>query len=262
MRHSAFALFLLFALNSYSTAQSGTLDSILASGILRVCIWPDYFGVSYRDPQTRQLQGIDIDLAHGLANELGVAIKFVDSSFAQLTADLSSKRCDIAMFGIGITAARREKLRFTRPYLVSDIYAVTSKSNRRIKRWADIDRPGNIVAVVKGAIQEQVMRKSLKQATLKILDTPQAREQEVQSGRADVFMTDYPFSQRLLQTSDWARLVHPAGTVHLTPYAWAMRLEDDDWADHADQYLQKIQGNGVLKRAAERHGLFPIAVFD
>jgi cyclohexadienyl dehydratase len=59
---------------------------------------------------------------------------------------------------------------------------------------------------------------------LLVLDTPFAREQEVQAGRADVFMTDYPYSQRFLANADWARLVSsPPGVYHVTPYAYASR---------------------------------------
>mgnify|MGYP000051735825 CR=1 FL=1 len=44
-----------------SFARNGVLEQIAATKTLRVCVWPDYFGISYRDPKTRQLTGIDID---------------------------------------------------------------------------------------------------------------------------------------------------------------------------------------------------------
>ena len=47
-------------------------------------------------------------------------------------------------------------------------------------------------------------------------------EREEGAGRADVFMTDYPFSRRMLALTDWARLLPPPATYHLTPYAWAV----------------------------------------
>ena len=127
-------------------ASAGHLDTIQTSRELRVCIWPDYYGISYRNPKTRQLSGVDIDMAQGLGRDLGVAVRFVDSSFASLIPDIEQNRCDIAMFAIGINPARSEKLRFTRPHLISDIYAITTKSNRRIQRWEDIDKPGMVVA--------------------------------------------------------------------------------------------------------------------
>ena len=243
-------------------AESSTLDRVIAKKVVRVCFWPDYFGISYRDPKTRQLSGIDVDMAKGLGRDLGVNVEFVDSSFARLIDDVTQDRCDIAMFAIGITPERQEKLRFTRPHMASDIYAITTKSNRRIRRWEDIDQTGSVVAVAKGTLHEPVMKEKLRAATLKVLDTPHAREQEVESGRADVFMTDFPFSQRMLRTTDWARLVKPDSVYHMTPYAWAMRPDDDRWHARVEQFLVKAKRTGELKASAERHGLLPIAVFD
>jgi ABC-type amino acid transport substrate-binding protein len=91
----------------------GRLAQVLAAREVRVCIWPDYFGITFRNPKTLALSGIDIDLARQFARDLDVAVQFVDSSFARLVGDLVQERCDVAMFGIGITPARQQRLRFT-----------------------------------------------------------------------------------------------------------------------------------------------------
>ncbi|EKE17822.1 MAG: hypothetical protein ACD_10C00258G0002 [uncultured bacterium] len=234
------------------------LERIVSAGVVRVCIWPDYYGISYRNPKTQQLSGIDIDMAGELGKDLGVAVEFVDSSFARLIADVTEDRCDVAMFAIGITPTRAAKLRFTTPHLISDIYAVTTLTNRRIKSWADIDRPGSVVAVAKGTLHESVMKEKLNSAQLLLLATPFAREQEVQSGRADVFMTDYPYSQRFLAKSDWARLVSPPSTYHLTPYAYAIKPDDDVWHARLERFVSAIKKEGRLLASAKRHQLAPI----
>jgi ABC-type amino acid transport substrate-binding protein len=241
--------------------QPGTgsrLARIQAVQQLRVCIWPDYYGITYRNTKTNQLSGVDIDMAHALGNDLGASVMFVDSSFAKLTDDVTQDRCDVAMFAVGITPARQEKLRFTPPHLVSDIYAVVSKANRRIQRWDDIDKPGVVVAVAKGTLHEPVMRDKLKAAQLLVLDTPFAREQEVQSGRADVFMTDFPYSQRFLAKADWARLLAPPGQYHITPYAYALAPGDDTWHTRLTRFVADIKRDGRLMAAARAHQLDPI----
>lgn len=234
------------------------LAQIQAAKAVRVCIWPDYYSITYRNPKTQVLSGIDIDLANELGKDLGVAVRFVDSSFANLIDDLIQDRCDVAMFAIGITPGRAEKLRFTQPHLASDIYAVASKTNRRIKDWADIDKPESVVAVAKGTLHEQVMRDKLKAAQLLVLDTPFAREQEVQSGRADVFMTDFPYSQRFLVNAEWARLVSPPGVYHITPYAYAVKPGDDAWLARLNGFVSAIKKDGRLMAAAKRNRLEPV----
>jgi ABC-type amino acid transport substrate-binding protein len=244
-----------------SVAQTGAtshLDTVSTAKQVRVCIWPDYFGITYRNPRTQQLTGIDIDMAIELGKDLGVAVEFIDSSFAKLVDDVTQDRCDVAMFAIGITRERATKLRFTAPHLASDIYAITTQTNRRIKGWDDIDKPGAVVAVAKGTLHEGVMKDKLKAARLLVLDTPFAREHEVQSGRADVFMTDYPYSQRFLANADWARLLSPPGTYHLTPYAYAVRPADDRWHARLERFVSDAKSDGRLLAAAKRHKLDPI----
>ena len=246
------------AVMAWPVQAADRMATMAQAGEVRVCIWPDYYGISYRNRKTLALQGIDIDLARELGKDLGLSTRFVDSSFATLIDDVLGERCDMAMFAIGITAARAEKLRFTTPHLQSDMYAITTRSNRRIQTWADIDQPGVVVAVAKGTYHEPVMRARLKAANLLVVDTPQAREQEVESGRADVFMTDYPFSRRMLDNVDWARLVTPPGTFHLTPYAWAMKPGDDAWYRRVEAFVAAIKQDGRVLAAAKKHQLEPV----
>ncbi|WP_342131021.1 ABC transporter substrate-binding protein [Hydrogenophaga sp. OTU3427] len=261
-------LLLLCALGTVQLSAAQTppaanrLERVLAAKKVRVCIWPDYYGVSLRSPRTQQLAGVDADLAQELGRDLGVAVEYVDSSFAKLVSDVTGDRCDLAMFAVGVTPQRAEKLMFTRPTLASDIYAITTRSNRRIKTWDDIDKPGVVVAVMKGTLHEPVMRARLKAATLLVLDTPMAREQEVESGRADVFMTDFPYSRRMLETTDWARLVAPTSSYHMTDYAYAVAPGDEKWLGRVEQFVRDIKRDGRLLRAASRYKLESIAVLN
>ena len=135
---------------------------------------------------------------------------------------------------------------------------IATRTNRRIKDWNDIDTPGSVVAVARGTLHETVMKDKLRNAQLLILDTPFAREQEVQAGRADVFMTDYPYSQRFLAGNDWARLITPPGTYHITPYGYATAKGDDAWQARIDRFVTDIKRDGRLREAARRHKLEPI----
>ncbi|MBO9687696.1 substrate-binding periplasmic protein [Roseateles chitosanitabidus] len=237
-----------------------TLQRILSTGVLRVCIWPEYYGVTYRHPRDETLSGIDIDLSNELAKELGVRLRYVESSFQRVVADLDGERCDVAMFAVGVLPQRREALAFTQPYLQSDIYAITMRASRVVKRWEDIDQPGVVVAVQAGTFMEPVMRDALRRAKLLVVQPPATRERELESGRADVFMTDYPYSRRLLDNADWATLVAPPKPFHVLPYAYAVKRGDASWLARMDDFVARIKRDGRLRDAAARHGLSAIVV--
>ncbi|WP_431101317.1 substrate-binding periplasmic protein [Roseateles noduli] len=243
-----------------NAAASPALQRVLAHGVLRVCIWPDYYGITYRHPRDETLSGIDIDLSNELAKELGVRLRYVESSFRRLIPDLEAERCDVAMFAVAVLPQRAVALSFTQPYLQSDIYAIASRASRVVKRWEDIDQPGVVVAVQTGTSTEQVMRDTLKRATLLVVQPPATRERELESGRADVFMTDYPYSRRLLDNADWAQLIASPKPFHVLPYAYAIKRGDAVWLARLDEFVGRIKRDGRLRAAAERHGLSAIVV--
>ncbi|MFM9428770.1 cyclohexadienyl dehydratase [Variovorax sp. GrIS 2.14] len=245
---------------SGAVQAGGVADRVRTSGTLRVCIWTDYYGITYRNPRNKQLGGVDIDLSAAFARRLGVDLAYVESSFPRLIDDLVAEHCDIAMHGVGITPQRQAALRFSQPYLSSDIYGVTTRSSRLVRSWEDIDRPGVKVAVQSGTFMEPVMRDALKQATLVSILPPLTREQELEAGRVDVFMTDYPYSRRLLDNADWARLVAPPQPFHRVPYAYAVKPDDDEWLRTVDAFVADIKRDGLLGRAAAKYGLGEIVV--
>ena len=256
-------LFLLLSiLGSSVFAFNDKLDSIIKNNKIKVCIWSEYYGISYLDSRTQKLIGIDSDLAVELAKDLKVDLEYVQSSFPTLIKDLTQNRCDIAMFAIGNTKSRRKNIRFTSPHLSSDIYAITTKTNRKVKEWDDIDKKGVVVAVAKGTYHEPIMKEKLKNAKLLVVKNFYAREQEVISGRADVFMTDYPFSKRMLAKTDWAKLITPTSTYHKTPYAWAIANGDDKFYNRIEKFISDIKKDGRLLDLATKNALEAIVKLD
>ncbi|KQW02989.1 ABC transporter substrate-binding protein [Rhizobacter sp. Root1221] len=244
-----------------ATALAGpVLDRVRSSGRVRVCFWPDYYGVSFRNPRTLALTGIDIDLSAEFGADIGVRVEYVESSFGTLVADLTGDRCDVAMFAVGRLPQRMAHLKFTQPYMQSDIYGVTTKGNRVVREWQDIDKPGVMVGVQAGTFMEPVLAESLKRAQLVIVKPPAVRERELEAGRIDVFMTDYPYSRRLLDNADWAVLISPPKPFHVLPYAYAVKPGDDAWLELLDTFVARIKVDGRLARAARAHGLSAIAI--
>lgn len=251
----------LAVLMAVSPSIAGSIhDRVQSSRVIRVCIWPDYYGITYRNPRTQQLVGIDIDLAQELAADLSMKVEFVDSSFASLVPDLVGDRCDIAMFAVGMLAQRMQYLRFSRPYLRSDIYAITTRGSAAIKQWSDIDRPGILVGVQSGTFMEPVMAAHLKHAKLVHIKPPQTRERELEAGRIDVFMTDYPYSRRLLDNADWATLISSPKAFHVLPYGYAVKPGDESWYAVVDEFVARIQRDGRLEAFAKRHGLASMVI--
>ncbi|MGX9964467.1 substrate-binding periplasmic protein [Roseomonas sp. F4] len=223
-----------------------------------VCIWPDYFAISFRNPRNGEMEGIDIDMARGLAARLEVRPSFVETNFTEFMDRLEAGSCDIAMMAVGVTPARAQRVAFSKPYMASPIYAVTTRTNTRIQAWRDIDSPGTVVAVAAGTVMEPLMRDTLRNAELMVVAPPRTREGEILSGRADVFMSDFPYTRRMVLMHDWARVIDPPGRFGDTLYAYAVARGDQAWLNEVNAFLERSRVDGSLARAAQRHGLAPI----
>lgn len=241
-------------------AEPSRLERVLNNKELRACIWPEYYSITYRNPKTRELSGIDIAITQELAKELGVKLRFVDSNFSQLFEALEEDRCDIATHAIGITPERLARLQFSQAYLKSGLFAVTLKNKDDLQTWDSLDQNGRVIAVAAGTLMEGVMSKSLKKARLIRIQTPGAREQEVLSGRADAFMTDYPYSLRMIDLTDWAAVIPAPNTMPTTDYAYAFSKGDNSLQTRVDAFLSQIKKDGRLLQFAKQNNLEPIVV--
>ena len=231
------------------------LNRVVKSQKLRVCIWPEYYAISYKNPKTGQLEGIDIDIAKQLAGELKAQLEFVESSFQAFIADLQTDKCDIGMFGIGATLSRAQAVEFSDPYLVTSIYGVTKKNHPKIKSWNDMDQDGIVVATQLGSYVDTFMKTYLKKAKVLSVQPPATREGEVASGRADILMTDYPVAKKLEATQDWAKVINPTEPLAVTPYAYAVAPGDQVWLNYVNLFLKTIKRDGRLVGAAKKNGL-------
>lgn len=237
-------------------AQS-RLFEITKSKKLRVCQFPLYYSISFRNPKTGEIEGIDADLAKELAKELGATLEIVESSFGSFIADLQANKCEIGMFGVGATLRRAQAVEFSRPYLVTNIYAVT-RTGGKVNKWEDIDKKGMNVAVSLGSYIETFMKTYLKNATLVSVAPPNTREAELVANRVDVIMTDYPTAIKVTAEFNWAKYIVPQEKLAVTPYAYVVPQGDQIWLNYVNLFVDTIKLDGRLMQYAKKHKLDPI----
>jgi cyclohexadienyl dehydratase len=249
----------LFAFSG-GAAQAQQMESrlyqVTKAHKLRVCVWPLYYAITMRNPQTGQLEGIDADLSKEFAKDLGVDLEYVETSFGTFTADLQANKCEIGMFGVGATMKRAQAVAFSRPYLVTNIYAVI-RPGGSIKQWSDIDKKGATVAVTLGSYIEPFMRGYLKNAALTAVTAPATVQAELMSNRADVIMSDFPTALKMKKEFGTDFLTPPE-KLAVTPYAYVVPQGDQIWLNYVNLFVDTIKLDGRLAKAAERNGLGPI----
>jgi cyclohexadienyl dehydratase len=235
--------------------QVSKLEKITKSGKAAICIWPEYYAISYKNPKTGELEGIDIDLARELAKELKAEIQWVETTFATFIPDLQTGKCDIGMFGLAASLARAQAVEFSHPYLIASSVGVTRKDHPKLKRWDDIDQKGIVVAVQLGSVAEPLMRSYLKNAKVLAVQPPATREQEVMAGRADILVTDLAVAKKLESMHPWAKSLMPKTKLGNWPYAYAIAPGDQIWLNWVNLFVDTVKRDGRLATYAKKHNL-------
>ena len=245
------------ALPAEAQQTQSRLFEITKNKKLRVCQFPLYYSISFRNPKTGEIEGIDADLAKELAKELDAKLEIVETSFGSFIADLQAGKCEIGMFGVGATLKRAQAVEFSHPYLLTNIYAVTRKDSP-IKKWEDIDKKGIKAAVSLGSYIETFMKGYLKNAEVVSVAPPNTREAELVAQRVDVIMTDFPTAIKVTDEFDWATYILPAEKLAVTPYAYVVPPGDQIWLNYVNLFVDTIKIDGRLMMYAKKHKLDPI----
>ncbi|WP_255467896.1 ABC transporter substrate-binding protein [Reyranella sp. CPCC 100927] len=238
-------------------AIQSRLIEVTKSKKLRVCQFPLYYSISFRNPKTGEIEGIDADLSKELAKELGAQLEIVESSFGTFIADLQANKCEIGMFGVGASLKRAQAVEFSKPYLITNVYAVTRKGGP-VKTWADVDKKGVKAAVSLGSYIEPFMKSYLKNAEVVSVAPPNTREGELVARRVDVIMTDFPTAVKVTDEFDWAQTIEPDEKLAVTPYAYVVPQGDQIWLNYVNLFIDTIKLDGRLKKYAEKNKLGPI----
>jgi Na+/H+-dicarboxylate symporter/ABC-type amino acid transport substrate-binding protein len=97
-------------------AQQSRLERIQAQKLLRVGYLPDNLPFAYFNGKG-DLVGLDIEMAHILARDLGVQLAFVPVGRDRMTEQVNEGYCDIIMSGTVITPERAQAVAFSAPYM-------------------------------------------------------------------------------------------------------------------------------------------------
>lgn len=97
-------------------SQAGNrLQDVQKRGVLRVGYFDDSVPWSFVNA-SGDLVGYDIEAAHRLAAQLGVALEFIGATRPAVATDLSSGRIDICMSGYTGSVSRAQKMELSHPY--------------------------------------------------------------------------------------------------------------------------------------------------
>lgn len=180
--------------NSNSTAVSADIQAIKDRGVLNVGVKVDVPKFGYKDPQTGEIDGMEIDLARAMAKKI-----LGDESKINLTAVTAKTRgplldngeLDLVIATFTITDERKLSYNFSEPYFTDGV-ALMVKKDAGINGLKDLD--GKKIGVAQSATSKKALEEAAAQDGIKVsfleFGTYPEIKTALDSGRVDCFSVD------------------------------------------------------------------------
>ena len=252
LRNSIFTLLILINFNS--PAFSSVLDEIVQNGILKVGTTGDFPGWSFKNPETNEYEGFDIDVAKKLASDMGVDVEFVPTDWKNLVSGVVSSKYHMTS-SASITAKRALTAGYTNSYYGTGTVAMTlAKNNSEINNWESIDESKSI-AVTMGTVFENEAKKSFPNSKIIAVEAPAREYQEVLSGRADVSLTSKVDALKLVTLYPELSIVNLDEPKNAKLFAILVPREDQEWINFINHWIADQKNKGFFDQTAAKFGL-------
>ena len=235
------------------------LEQIQRAGTVRVGM-AQFSPFVSKNPDTNQLEGLEVDMAERLATELDVELELVEGTWSTLFAGLHADKYDVVMSGSKRTLQRAMAVNFTEPYVSLTEHALVRESDN-IETWTDLDQEGaTICSVLGGAAHLGLTRDhadAIQHAEILPLKELTLCGQAVIGGQVTAWVED------VVSTSSFAKAHPDAGLKIISiPFAthgegngYAVAKGDMDLLNWLNLFVAKMKNTGEYRRLAEKYGL-------
>ena len=204
--------------------ERSILHEVLDSGILKVGTTGDFNPMSFKDPETKEYRGHQIDAARQLAADMGVEVEFVATDWKTLINGAVARKYHVAMTGTSMTVSRAKAAGYTIPWGRTGYLPLTRKELAdRFETWEDLNNPEVTVGYNLGTSFADFVKLRLPNATRKEVESPARDWQDLLAGRVDITISSILEAGELSSTHDDAgdplpeSGQQPAALVHRPP---------------------------------------------
>ena len=237
-----------------ASSEANKLEKIMDQGVLKVGTTGDYQPMSYLDPDTGEYVGVENELTKDLAREMGVEIQYVETSWPTLMEDTLAGKFDLAICGITVNDARKEKALMSNGYIVNGkTILCRAEDADKYTSLEAINRPEVRVMVNPGGLNEQFARENLPDVTLIIHDVNQEIPGLVASGEADIMITE--IMEAGYYVGQDSRLAAPLVQEPFThgEIGVLMPKGSEDRLNYVNDFLRKEKESGRIDELADEY---------
>ena len=238
----------------HAFAEDTSLADIQAKGTLVLGLDDTFPPMGFRDENTNEIIGYDIDLAAEVAARLGVELVCQPIDWAAKEMELSGKNIDCIWNGMSITDERLASMAMSFPYMNNKIVMI-AKDSAGYTGIADM--AGKNIAVQSGSFAEEVLETYDQYAdfyaSVNVLayDEYLTALMDLQQGGVDGVLIDLVVAEyRIAGLGDDSLVV--VDSLEDDLYGIGFRKEDVALRDQVNEILLEMEADGTIAAISEK----------
>ncbi|HFI0150583.1 TPA: transporter substrate-binding domain-containing protein [Streptococcus suis] len=240
-------------------SNSDQVQAIIDRGVLRVGVKQDVPNFGYLNPDTNKFEGMEIDIARKIADELGVDIEFTPVTAQTRGPLLDNGQVDIVIATFTITEERKLLYNFTSPYYTDAVGFLVNKDSG-ITDFEDLD--GKNIGVAQGSITRNLISELADKNGIEVEFTELGSYPELsvslRAHRIDAFSVD----QSILSGYVSSKSQLMDFSFSASDYGIVTKLSNKDLNDYLNSLIEEWTADGSLQTIYDANGLEPVTETD
>jgi ABC-type amino acid transport substrate-binding protein len=224
-----------------------TLGKIQKAGEITIGVKFDVPPFGFKNPQTNEIEGFDVDVGRFIAEGLGVEPKFIEAISDNRIPFLERGTVDLILSTMTINAERDMEIDFSEPYYIAEGRILVPKGSD-IKGLEDLG--GKSVCTALGSTYEETIRTEAPEADLKLVDTYSECLELLQNKAIDAISTDDVILTGMIIQDDSLQMVGDRLTTE--PYGVGIKEGDKQLKRFVDSVLKKVEADGRWEKTYQK----------
>jgi glutamate transport system substrate-binding protein len=228
--------------------EDTTMGKIQAAGEIKIGVKYDVPPFGFKNPQTDEIEGFDVDLGRAIADKLGVEPNFIEAISDNRIPFLEDGTVDLVLSTMTINAERDQEIDFSEPYYIargrilvpqdSDITGIDSLAGRK-------------VCTALGSTYEETIKEQAPKADLRLVDSYSECLELVQNGAVDAVSTDDVILTGMIIQDDTLKLTE-GEPLTTEPYGAGIKDGDTEFKEFVDGVVEEWKSGGGWAEAYEK----------
>jgi ABC-type amino acid transport substrate-binding protein len=224
------------------------LGRIQQKGEIVVGVKFDVPPFGFKNPQTGEVEGFDVDMGRFVAEALGVRPRYVEAISDNRIPFLKEGTVDLVLSTMTINAERDKEIDFSDPYYVARGRILVPQDSTL--QGVD-DLAGEQVCTALGSTYEATLKEQAPRARLRLVDSYSECLELIQNGAVDAVSTDDVILTGMIIQDDSLKLTE-SEPLTTEPYGAGIKQGQTELQTFVNDVFERVKEDGRWERAYQK----------